>query len=98
MILHIFEVIGSLGLFLYGMRTMSDGIQKAAGDKLQATLKFMTGNRFAGVATGFGITTICSSSPNGAMTKNSSFLNRVWKTCVPTSIRYKITWALSLNT
>ncbi|MFW6208684.1 MAG: Na/Pi cotransporter family protein [Spirochaetota bacterium] len=62
MILQIFEVIGSLGLFLYGMRTMSDGIQKAAGDKLQAILKFMTGNRFAGVATGFGMTAIVQSS------------------------------------
>lgn len=62
MILQIFEVIGSLGLFLYGMRTMSDGIQKAAGDKLQAILKFMTGNRFAGVATGFGMTAIIQSS------------------------------------
>lgn len=60
--MQIFEVIGSLGLFLYGMRTMSDGIQKAAGDKLQAILKFMTGNRFAGVATGFGMTAIIQSS------------------------------------
>ncbi len=62
MILQVLEAIGSLGLFLYGMRTMSDGIQKAAGDKLQSILKFMTGNRFAGVATGFGITSIIQSS------------------------------------
>lgn len=62
MILQIFEVIGSLGLFLYGMRTMSDGIQKAAGDRLQTILKFMTGNRFAGVTTGFGMTAIIQSS------------------------------------
>ena len=62
MVLQFFELIGSLGLFLYGMRTMSDGIQKAAGDKLQSILGFMTGNRFAGVATGFGMTAIIQSS------------------------------------
>src|SRR6056297_3702327 len=62
MVLQFFELIGSLGLFLYGMRTMSDGIQKAAGDRLQSILGFMTGNRFAGVATGFGMTAIIQSS------------------------------------
>lgn len=62
MLLRIFEIIGSLGLFLYGMRTMSDGIQKAAGERLQSIIKFMTGNRFAGVLTGFGTTALIQSS------------------------------------
>lgn len=62
MVLRIFEIIGSLGLFLYGMRTLSDGIQKAAGERLQNILKFMTGNRFAGVLTGFGTTALIQSS------------------------------------
>ncbi|MFP3091073.1 Na/Pi cotransporter family protein [Treponema sp. TIM-1] len=58
----IFRLAGSLGLFLYGMKVMSDGIQQAAGDRLQKVLGFMTGNRFAGVLTGFGVTAIIQSS------------------------------------
>ncbi len=55
-------IIGSLGLFLFGMKTMSDGIQKAAGDRLHAILNFMTGNRVMAVFTGFAITAIVQSS------------------------------------
>lgn len=55
-------IIGSLGLFLFGMKTMSDGIQKAAGDRLHAILNFMTGNRVMAVLTGFAITAIVQSS------------------------------------
>ncbi len=62
MIRTVLEIAGSLGLFLFGMRTMSDGIQKAAGERLQKILHFMTGNRFAGVFTGFSITSIIQSS------------------------------------
>lgn len=62
MIIQLLEIAGSLGLFLYGMRTMSDGIQKAAGERLHSILKFMTGNRFAGVLTGFGTTALVQSS------------------------------------
>lgn len=62
MILQFLEIAGSLGLFLYGMRGMSDGIQKAAGERLHSILKFMTGNRFSGVLTGFGITALIQSS------------------------------------
>ncbi|MCI7546796.1 MAG: Na/Pi cotransporter family protein, partial [Treponema porcinum] len=45
-------LIGSLGCLLYGMRLMSDGIQKSAGEKLQRALGMMTGNRFVGILTG----------------------------------------------
>ncbi len=55
-------IIGSLGLFLFGMKTMSDGIQKAAGDRLHSILNFMTGNRVMAVLTGFSITAIVQSS------------------------------------
>ncbi len=58
----IFNVVGSLGLFLFGMKIMSDGIQKAAGKRLQNILKFMTGNRFVAVLTGFLITGLIQSS------------------------------------
>ncbi|HLW21924.1 MAG TPA: Na/Pi cotransporter family protein [Sphaerochaetaceae bacterium] len=55
-------ILGSLGLFLFGMRTMSDGIQKAAGERLQSILNFMTGNRVSAILTGFAITAIVQSS------------------------------------
>jgi phosphate:Na+ symporter len=56
------RILGSLGLFLFGMKIMSEGIQKTAGDRLQRILNFMTGNRFAAVLTGFAITAIIQSS------------------------------------
>ena len=62
MVYQVLLIIGSLGLFLFGMRTMSDGIQKVAGERLQSVLNFMTGNRVAAILTGFAITTIVQSS------------------------------------
>jgi len=55
-------LIGSLGLFLYGMKIMSEGLQKAAGNKLRSILTAMTRNRFTGVLTGLFITAIIQSS------------------------------------
>lgn len=62
MILMILQIIGSLGVFLYGMKVMSDGLQKSAGQKLQSVLNFMTQNRFMGVLTGVFVTSIIQSS------------------------------------
>ena len=62
MIYQILEIIGSLGLFLFGMRIMSDGIQKAAGERLHGIMNFMTGNRFAALFTGVAITALIQSS------------------------------------
>ncbi len=56
------RILGSLGLFLYGMKIMGDGIQKAAGDRLQRALDLMTGTRIAAILTGFAITAIIQSS------------------------------------
>lgn len=56
------QIAGSLGLFLFGMKIMSEGIQKAAGNRMKAILRFMTGNRFAAVFTGLAITAIIQSS------------------------------------
>ena len=55
-------LIGSLGFLLYGMRLMSDGVQKSAGERLQRALSMMTGNKFTGILTGLGITMIIQSS------------------------------------
>ncbi|NGP86819.1 Na/Pi cotransporter family protein [Fodinibius halophilus] len=56
------QLIGSLGIFIYGMKVFSDGLQKVAGNKLRSILKGMTSTRFRGVLTGFGTTTITQSS------------------------------------
>ncbi len=56
------QLIGALGVFIYGMKVFSDGLQKVAGNKLRAILKGMTTTRFRGVLTGFGATTITQSS------------------------------------
>ena len=45
----VLSVAGSLGLFLYGMKLLSEGLQKTAGDKLKNILKMMTKNRFISV-------------------------------------------------
>ncbi|MBR4962928.1 MAG: Na/Pi cotransporter family protein, partial [Muribaculaceae bacterium] len=56
------RLIGSLGLFLYGMKTMSEGLQKIAGDRMRSILSAMTSNRFMGVLTGLLITALIQSS------------------------------------
>ena len=56
------QLIGSLGFLLYGMKMMSDGIQKSAGAKLHNILGLMTGNRFVAVLTGMFVTMIIQSS------------------------------------
>lgn len=62
MVLQILTLIGALGMFLYGMNTMSSGLQKASGEKLRSFLAAMTSNPFKGVLTGLGITAIIQSS------------------------------------
>lgn len=59
---QIFGFIGSLCLLLFGMNMLSDGIQKGAGSNLQKMLGKITGNRFAAVLTGIGVTAVIQSS------------------------------------
>lgn len=61
-ILDFLGLLGAVGLFLYGMKVMSEGLQKAAGDRLRNILSAMTRNRFAGTVTGFFITALIQSS------------------------------------
>lgn len=56
------EVIGGLGLFLYGMGHMSSGMQKIAGDRLKKVLSLLTGNRIAAIFVGIFITGLVQSS------------------------------------
>ncbi|MDR0452814.1 MAG: Na/Pi cotransporter family protein [Treponema sp.] len=56
------RILGGLCLFLYGIKIMSDGIQQIAGEKMQRTLNFMTGNRILAVLTGALVTMLVQSS------------------------------------
>lgn len=61
-ILNILSLVGSLALFLYGMKIMSEGLEKFAGEKLRAILATMTQNRVMGVLTGILVTALIQSS------------------------------------
>lgn len=62
LVVMIIQLIGNLGFLLYGMKLMSDGIQKSTGEKLQRALSVITENRFMGLITGLLITMIIQSS------------------------------------
>ena len=59
---ELLKLIGSLALFLYGMKLMSESLQKLAGNKMRQILTAMTANRFTGVLTGVFITALIQSS------------------------------------
>ncbi|MEZ4796807.1 MAG: Na/Pi cotransporter family protein [Flavobacteriaceae bacterium] len=58
----ILQLIGALGVFLFGMKVMSDALLKLAGNKMRSILATMTSNRFLGILTGFFITSVIQSS------------------------------------
>lgn len=55
-------LLGGLAIFLYGMELMTDSLKAVAGDKMKMILEKLTGNRFAGVLTGAGVTAVVQSS------------------------------------
>ena len=58
----LFGLMGGLGLFLFGMKVMSDGLQKFAGDRMRKILAALTNNRLVGTLVGIGVTAIIQSS------------------------------------
>ncbi len=70
----VFQILGSLCFFIYGMKMMSDGIQKAAGSQLRSILRTMTKNRILGVFTGFFTTAVVQSS-SATTVMTVSFVN-----------------------
>ncbi|HHW19048.1 MAG TPA: Na/Pi cotransporter family protein [Firmicutes bacterium] len=58
----VLSVFGGLGLFLYGMFKMGDGLQRAAGDRMRRILEALTNNRFVGVMVGMIVTAVIQSS------------------------------------
>jgi phosphate:Na+ symporter len=73
-ILEFLTLAGALGLFIYGMKVMSEGLQKVAGSRMRSVLKFMTANHFAGIMTGLVTTTMIQSS-SAATVMVVSFVN-----------------------
>ena len=61
-IINLLSLFGSLGLFLFGMKTMSEGLEKFAGNRLRNILSVMTKNRIMGVLTGIAVTALIQSS------------------------------------
>ena len=73
-IFTILKIVGALGFFMYGMKVMSEGIQKAAGDSMRKAISTMTQNRFLGVGVGFLITALLQSS-SATTVMTVSFVN-----------------------
>lgn len=67
-------LFGGLGLFLYGMKIMGDGLENAAGDKLKSVLEKLTSNKYIGVVVGAIVTAIIQSS-SGTTVMIVSFVN-----------------------
>jgi phosphate:Na+ symporter len=61
-IFMVFLLLGGLGMFLYGMKMMSDGLESMAGDRMRRVLEVLTNNRLAAVGVGAGVTCIIQSS------------------------------------
>jgi phosphate:Na+ symporter len=73
-ILEFLTLAGSLGLFIYGMKVMSEGLQKVAGGRMRDVLRFMTANHAAGILTGLATTAVIQSS-SAATVMVVSFVN-----------------------
>lgn len=58
----VLQILGALGVFLFGMKVMSEGIQKVAGARMRQALATMTHNRFTGMLTGLALTGVIQSS------------------------------------
>lgn len=58
----LFQFVGGLGMFLYGMNIMADGLQKSAGGRMQKLMGFLTSNRLMAILVGAGVTAIIQSS------------------------------------
>ncbi len=61
-LLNVMQIAGAIGIFIYGMKLMSEGIQRAAGNQLRNTLSNLTNNKWLGFLTGFIVTGLIQSS------------------------------------
>lgn len=70
----VMSLIGSLGLFLYGLKTMSEGMQQAAGEKMRSILEVFTKNKLISVLVGTFFTALIQSA-DGTAVLTMSFVN-----------------------
>jgi phosphate:Na+ symporter len=61
-IAQLFRIVGGLGVFIFGMKVLSDGLQKAAGSRMQTILNSMTGTPLTAIGTGVAVTSFLQSS------------------------------------
>ena len=61
-VVGLLHVLGALGVFLFGMKIMSEAVQRVAGKRMRQALSGLTGNRFSGILTGFATTSLVQSS------------------------------------
>ncbi|MBR5685103.1 MAG: Na/Pi symporter, partial [Muribaculaceae bacterium] len=73
-LVNFLALLGAVCLFLYGMKIMSEGLQKTAGSRLRSILAWMTKNRFLAVVTGIVITALIQSS-SASVSMVVSFVN-----------------------
>lgn len=73
-LLNAIQLFGSIGLFIYGMKIMSEGIQKVTGSTLRSFFSYFTNNKYVGLLTGFSITSLIQSS-SAATVMIVSFVN-----------------------
>lgn len=73
-IFDILRILGSLAFFIYGMKVMSEGIQKAAGSQLRTIMRRVTRNRYVGLLSGFLLTLLVQSS-SATTVMTVSFVN-----------------------
>ncbi len=73
-LIDLLQIVGSIGVFIYGMKIMSEGLQKAAGQNLRLILQSMTNNRFSGIFTGL-LTTMTVQSSSAITVMVVSFVN-----------------------
>ena len=78
MMLTLFTMLGSLALLMFGMKSMSEALQKMAGPQLRHALGAMTSNRFTGLLTGSVVTaSVQSSTATTVMTVQYRVLHRI---------------------
>ena len=82
----IFMLFGGLGFFLYGMKMMSEGLEKAAGAKMRSILEFFTKNRFIGMVVGIIFTAIIILLSNKFFTFNMLILSSLFTSTIILSI------------
>ena len=61
-VMTVFSLLGGLGLFLFGIKTMGDGLEQAAGSRMKRLLEALTRNKFTAVLVGLLVTAVIQSS------------------------------------